>query len=46
MGDVERNVLTEFNSNNTQLLDVEQVKEKLLSLAYIREELEAQKQEH
>ena len=39
-GDVERNPLTEFNSNNTDLLDVEQVKEKLLSLAYIREELE------
>ena len=38
-GDAERNPLTEFNSNNTELLDVEQVKEKLLSLAYIREEL-------
>ena len=46
VGDVERNVLTEFNSNNTQLLDVEQVQEKLLSLAYIREELEAQKKDH
>ena len=39
-GNVERNTLTEFNSNNTELLDIEQVKEKLLSLAYIREELE------
>ena len=39
-GDVERNTLSEFNSNNTELLSVEQVKEKLLSLAYIREELE------
>ncbi|MBQ7789412.1 MAG: polysaccharide biosynthesis protein [Clostridia bacterium] len=39
-GDVERNTLTEFNSNNTELLSVEAVKEKLLSLAYIREELE------
>ena len=39
-GDEGRNTLTEFNSNNTDLLDVEQVKEKLLSLAYIREELE------
>lgn len=39
-GDVERNPLTEFNSNNTKLLDVEAVKEKLLSLKYIREELE------
>ena len=38
-GDTERNVLTEFNSNNTEILDVEQVKEKLLSLSYIREEL-------
>lgn len=38
-GNPERNVLTEFNSNNTQLLDVEQVQRKLLSLAYIREEL-------
>ena len=38
-GNPERNVLTEFNSNNTQLLDVEQVQQKLLSLAYIREEL-------
>lgn len=38
-GDVERNTLSEFNSNNTELLSVEQVKEKLLSLAYIREEL-------
>ena len=38
-GDVERNTLTEFNSNNTELLAIEQVKEKLLSLQYIREEL-------
>ncbi len=38
-GDVSRNTLTEFNSNNTDLLDVSAVKEKLLSLAYIREEL-------
>lgn len=38
-GDTERNTLTEFNSNNTKLLNVEQVKEKLLSLQYIREEL-------
>ena len=38
-GDVERNTLTEFNSNNTQLLDVEQVKKKLLKLSYIQDEL-------
>ena len=40
-GDTGRNPLTEFNSNNTELLDVEQVKKKLLELAYIREQLEA-----
>ena len=39
-GDVERNPLTEFNSNNTELLNVQEVKEKLLSLQYIRDELE------
>ena len=42
-GDVERNPLTEFNSNNTDLLDVSGVKEKLLSLQYIRDELAAMK---
>lgn len=40
-GDVERNPLTEFNSNNTELLEVKAVQEKLLSLQYIRDELEA-----
>ncbi|MBO4954106.1 MAG: polysaccharide biosynthesis protein [Clostridia bacterium] len=40
-GDTERNLLFEFNSNNTELLSVEQVKEKLLSLQYIRDELKA-----
>ena len=40
-GDVMRNPLTEFNSNNTQLLTVEQVKEKLLALPYIRDQLAA-----
>ena len=40
-GDTERNPLTEFNSNNTELLSVEQVKEKLLTLPYIRDELAA-----
>lgn len=38
-GDAQRNTLTEFNSNNTELLDVEGVKKKLLELAYIQEEL-------
>ena len=43
-GDTQRNTLTEFNSSNTQLLNVEQVQQKLLSLAYIQEELAAWKQ--
>lgn len=38
-GDVERNTLTEFNSNNTQLLTVEEAKAKISSLAYIQDEL-------
>ncbi len=38
-GNVERNTLTEFNSNNTELLTVEQVMEKLLALSYIQQEL-------
>ena len=39
-GDTERNPLTEFNSHNTDLLDVEGVKEKLLTLDYIKNELD------
>lgn len=38
-GDIERNPLTEFNSQNTELLDVEQVKKKLMSLSYIQNEI-------
>jgi UDP-glucose 4-epimerase len=38
-GDSKRNPLTEFNSHNTKLLNVEQVKEKLLKLQYIQDEL-------
>lgn len=41
IGDAERNTLTEFNSNNTKLLGVEEVKEKLMALSYIREQLES-----
>ena len=44
-GDAKRNTLTEFNSSNTELLDVKEVQEKLLSLEYIREELEKWEQE-
>lgn len=42
-GDAQRNPLHEFDSNNTELLTVEQVEEKLLALDYIREELAKQK---
>ena len=38
-GDADRNPLKEFNSNNTQLLTVEQTREKIASLAYIQDEL-------
>lgn len=40
-GNTTRNTLTEFNSNNTRHLNVEQVKEKLLSLQYIKDEIAA-----
>ena len=39
-GNVERGSIAEFSSNNTELLGLEQVKEKLLSLQYICDELE------
>ena len=38
-GDADRNPLTEFNSHNTELLNVEQTKAKIASLAYIQEEM-------
>lgn len=38
-GNAQRNILSEFNSDNTDRLTVEQVKEKLLSLEYIQNEL-------
>ncbi len=38
-GNVERNTLTEFNSHNTELLDVEQTKAKIASLEFIQGEL-------
>lgn len=40
-GNQKRDKLSEFNSNNTDLLTVEQTKEKLLTLSYIREEIKA-----
>lgn len=38
-GNSQISTIEEFNSNNTQILNVEQVKEKLLSLSYIRDEI-------
>ncbi len=38
-GNTERNTLTEFNSHNTQLLNVEETKAKIASLTYIQEEI-------
>ena len=38
-GDEKRNTLTEFNSNNTRILNVEETKVKIASLAYIQDEL-------
>ena len=41
VGDTKRNPLTEFNSNNTKILDVAGVRKKLLKLQYIQDELAA-----
>ena len=38
-GDEKRNILTEFNSNNTRRLNLEETKAKISSLSYIQEEL-------
>lgn len=38
-GNTDRNPLTEFNSHNTRLLDVEETKAKIAALKYIQEEL-------
>ena len=39
-GEKDRNLLHEFNSNNTRMLNVEETKEKIAALAYIRGEME------
>ena len=38
-GDAQRNTLTEFNSNNTKLLNKEEIKAKMMELTYIRDRL-------
>lgn len=40
-GNKNKPALTEYNSNNTKLLDISQVKDKLIQLEYIRNELMA-----
>lgn len=42
-GDEARNTLTEFNSNNTRMLTVEETKEKIAALDYIQERLKEDK---
>ena len=39
-GDIERNKLSEFDSNNTELMSVEEVKAKLLTIPYVINELQ------
>jgi UDP-N-acetylglucosamine 4,6-dehydratase/5-epimerase len=39
-GDEKLSTIDEYNSHNTELLNVEQIKEKLLALDYVQEELE------
>ena len=39
VGDEERNTLTEFNSNNTRRLNLQETKETIAALAYIQERL-------
>lgn len=41
-GDEHRNVLREFNSDNTHILNVAETKEKIAALSYIQEELRKQ----
>lgn len=42
-GETKRNTLTEFNSNNTRRLNLEETKEKIASLEYIQERLREKK---
>ena len=43
-GDEHRSTLTEFNSNNTRILNVEETKARIAALSYIQEELARQEQ--
>lgn len=44
-GDQKLSFESEYNSNNTELLNIEQIKEKLLALDYVRNELEGWKKQ-
>jgi len=46
LGNVKRNNLREFNSNNTRLLDIEGVKRKLMTCELVNEELSQWKELH
>lgn len=41
-GEAERNTLTEFNSDNTRRLNLEETKAKIASLEYIQKELKGE----
>ncbi len=41
-GEAERNKLTEFNSNNTRILSIEETKQKIVALEYIQRELSSE----
>lgn len=43
LGDKERNTLTEFNSNNTKLLSLQETISKISSLDYVKEMLKKSK---
>ena len=45
-GNVKRSTLSEFNSNNTKLLSVEEIKKKLLTCDLVVEELKAFEEQH
>ena len=40
-GSKELSTQNEYNSNNTEILNVEQIKEKLLQLHYVKQQLES-----
>ncbi len=43
---MKRNTLTQFNSNNTGLMTVEEVKDKLMTVKLVREELKKRREKN